>query len=197
MTMTQHKTFTIRPATAADAEHLVHFTVSASKGLSLITWEDAKQPGETAMDAGLRRAREGTGGFSFRKADVAEFEGEVMSGIVSYPIAPDGQSDTSDIPEVFRPLVILEDRAGASWYINILATYERARGHGAASRLIQHVEARAKAAGEARMSIVVDAVNPAMKLYEHLGFEEVSREPFGQSGDDHPEGHWVLMIKRI
>ncbi|MCV3272045.1 GNAT family N-acetyltransferase [Roseobacter sinensis] len=197
MTLTSQQRFAIRPATRADAEHLVQFTLSASKGLSLITWEAAKRPGETALEAGLRRARDGTGGFSYHKADMAEMDGAVVAGIVSYPIAPEGPTDVSDIPEVFRPLVLLEDRAGASWYINILATYEEARGQGAATALMQHVAARAKAAGQSRISIIVDAVNPAMGLYTHLGFEELSRMPFGRTEDKGSEGHWVLMVKPL
>lgn len=197
--MTFHHTqgLAFRSARQEDAEDLAHFAVMASKGLSKMTWEGLRQGDETAFDVGCRRAREGTGGFSYRNADVALCDGKVISAIISYPITPSGPVDTSDVPPIFAPLIVLEEQAAPSWYVNILATYPESRGIGAASALIALVEGRAKRRGHARMSIIVDAANPAMDLYAHLGFVETSRAAFAKATPEDPDGFWVLMIKPI
>lgn len=197
--MTVHHTqgLAFRAARPEDADHLVNFAVLASKGLSKITWEDLRERDETALDVGRRRVRQLTGGFSYRHGDVALRDGKVISAILSYAIEPGGAVDTSGVPEVFHPLIMLEEQAGSSWYVNILATYLEARGRGAASALMAGVETRAKKQGHTRMSIIVDAANPAMRLYERLGYAEVSRAAFAQPGPDDPEGFWVLMIKKL
>lgn len=197
--MTVHHTqgLAFRAAQPDDADHLVNFAVLASKGLSKITWEDLREGDETTLDVGRRRVRQPTGGFSYRHGDVALRDGKVISGIMSYAIEPSGAVDTSGVPEIFHPLIVLEEQAGPSWYVNILATYPEARGLGAASALMAGVETRAKKQGHTRMSIIVDAVNPAMRLYEHLGYAEAGRAAFAQPDPEDPEGFWVLMIKPL
>ncbi|WP_300019342.1 GNAT family N-acetyltransferase [uncultured Roseobacter sp.] len=197
--MTMHHTegLAFRAAQPDDADHLANFAVLASKGLAEITWEDLREGDETALDVGRRRAGQSTGGFSYRNADVALRAGAVISAIISYAIEQSGPMDTSGVPEIFHPLIELEEQAAPSWYVNILATYPDARGLGGASALMAGVETRAKKQGHSRMSIIVDAVNPAMKLYEHLGYAEVSRAAFAQPEPDDPDGFWVLMIKKL
>jgi ribosomal protein S18 acetylase RimI-like enzyme len=60
-----------------------------------------------------------------------------------------------------------------------VAVAERWRGSGLGTRLMDELADAARAAGYTRMSLSVDDGNPAMHLYERLGYEEISRDEGG------------------
>jgi ribosomal protein S18 acetylase RimI-like enzyme len=53
------------------------------------------------------------------------------------------------------------------------------RGRGIGSRLMTELAQRARQAGFARLSLSVDTENPALQLYERLGYREVARDDDG------------------
>lgn len=53
------------------------------------------------------------------------------------------------------------------------------RGRGLGERLLTELERVAAEAGFARLSLSVDAANPAVRLYERLGYREISRDEDG------------------
>jgi ribosomal protein S18 acetylase RimI-like enzyme len=53
------------------------------------------------------------------------------------------------------------------------------RGAGLGRRLLEELAAAASAAGFARLSLSVDPGNPARRLYERLGYRELSRDAGG------------------
>ena len=60
-----------------------------------------------------------------------------------------------------------------------VAVAEGERGNGLGTRLMNELAEAARAAGIARLSLSVDAANPALRLYERLGYSEVSRDEDG------------------
>jgi ribosomal protein S18 acetylase RimI-like enzyme len=60
-----------------------------------------------------------------------------------------------------------------------VAVAERHRGSGLGTRLIEALADAARAAGFACLSLSVDHRNPALRLYERLGFRELSRDEGG------------------
>lgn len=60
-----------------------------------------------------------------------------------------------------------------------VAVAERWRGSGLGTRLMDELADAARAAGYTRMSLSVDDGDPALRLYERLGYEEISRDEGG------------------
>ncbi|PRY22208.1 acetyltransferase (GNAT) family protein [Aliiruegeria haliotis] len=198
MLMQVRNQFTICPASTSEAADIARLALIASDGLTGITWEAMRGPGETVLDAGARRAAKRRKGFSYHNAEVAFGRSGVIAAIVSFPLEPEDVSDFGfDIPAVFRPLVALEQQAVSTWNINLLATYPEARGQGAATALIAEVGERAAYEGFTRLSLIVRDANPAQRLYTRLGFREVARAPIVK-GDLPLHGRdWVLMFREV
>jgi ribosomal protein S18 acetylase RimI-like enzyme len=53
------------------------------------------------------------------------------------------------------------------------------RGNGLGTRLLEELAAAARAAGIRRLSLSVDSENPALRLYERLGYRELARDEDG------------------
>lgn len=60
-----------------------------------------------------------------------------------------------------------------------VAVVEERRGQGIGARLLEDLAAAARAAGFSRLSLSVDAENPARRLYERLGYRELSVDEGG------------------
>ena len=60
-----------------------------------------------------------------------------------------------------------------------IAVADGARGGGLGTRLLNELAAAARGAGIRRLSLSVDAENPALRLYERLGYRELARDGDG------------------
>ena len=60
-----------------------------------------------------------------------------------------------------------------------VAVAEGARGNGIGTRLLDELASAARRAGVHRLSLSVDSENPALRLYERLGYREVARDEDG------------------
>lgn len=198
MNMHNQSTFAIRAATPDDAADLANLVVIAGDGLPLVAWETMREKGETVMDVGRRRAAGLSGAFTHSNACVATIDGAVAAAIVSYPLPPGKEPQSlEDVPPIFRPLEALENAAMPSWYVNVLATYKDNRRNGMASALLAHVEARAKAEGYDRMSLITGDINPALGYYQRLGFAEAGRAEIVKDGWVYGGDQWVLLTRPI
>lgn len=196
--MLDNLTQTPEPATQDDAARLAELIVIAGDGLPLVVWEGMRQGDESLMDIGAARAARETGGFSFRNADVIRDGGEVISALVSYPLTEKtSQTDLATVPELFKPLVKLENLVVPSWYVNVLATVKAARRRGAGTALLSAAETRARAGGYQHLSLITGDINPARSLYESFGFRVAAQESIVKDGWDYAGENWLLYVKDL
>ncbi|MCB9948653.1 MAG: GNAT family N-acetyltransferase [Rhodospirillaceae bacterium] len=189
----------LRPARKSDAAALAHLIDIAGEGLPSHLWADAAAAGETPFDVGARRAEREEGGFSYRRAHVAEVDGTVAAMLLGYRQPdPYDAGDLASLPAVIRPLVELEALAPGSWYVNALAVLPAFHGRGLGSSLLALAEDLARSSAAPRLSIIVAGENDgAMALYRRTGYAVAGRRPLiGFPGCPYA-GDWVLMTKAV
>jgi ribosomal protein S18 acetylase RimI-like enzyme len=190
---------TYRPAAKADASALAVLVDIAGEGLPAHLWSTLKAPGQSILEVGRERAAREEGGFSYRNAIVAEAGGEIAACLVGYRLDdPYDLGSLAEIPDLVRPLVLLEAKAPGSWYVNVLATFPEFRRQGIGLELLAIAEQKALADGAGALSVIVAGENErAARLYQRAGFAATARKKvvpfpgFTQTGD------WVLLIKRL
>lgn len=189
----------IRPARKSDAAALAILVDIAGEGMPAYMWSTLKEPAQSAFEFGRSRAARETGGFSYRNATVADVEDEVAAALVGYRLDdPYDTGDLNDLPEMVRPLVVLEAKAPGSWYVNVLAAFPEFRGQGLGSTLLDVAEDQAKASGADTLSIIVASENKgAAKLYARVGYRETAREPVTTFPGCPHGGDWILMLKPL
>lgn len=191
--------FQLRPARKDDARALALLIDIAGEGFGKHLWSQAAQPGESPLDVGMRRAQREEGGFSHRRATIAERSGEVAGLLLGYRL--DDPYDTGDLaalPDLIRPLVELEAEAPGSWYVNALAVFPQFRGQGLGSLLLAEAERLAQAAGAHELSLIVASENEgAKRLYLRCGYRARERRPLVPFPGLGHGGDWVLMTKPV
>lgn len=189
----------LRPARKADAAALAALVDIAGEGMPAYMWSRMKAAEQSLFEFGRGRAAREEGNFSYRNAIVAEVDGEVAASLVDYRLDdPYDLGDLSKLPEVVRPLVMVEAKAPGTWYVNVLASFPEFRGQGIGARLLAHAEERGRAAGCKAMSIIVAGENAgAMRLYARTGYVERAREPVVPYAGATHGGDWVLMVKDL
>jgi len=190
---------TFRPATKADASALTVLVDIAGEGLPAYLWSTLKAPGQSILEVGRERAAREEGGFSYRNAIVAEVKGEIAACLVGYRLDdPYELGDLEEIPELVRPLVLLEAKAPGSWYVNVLATFPEFRRQGIGMRLLAIAEQKASESGAGDLSVIVAGGNErAARLYRCAGFATAAREPLVPFPGYTHAGDWMLLTKRL
>jgi ribosomal protein S18 acetylase RimI-like enzyme len=194
---------TVRSARKADAAALAILVDIAGEGMPSFMWSQMREPGQSVFEVGRARAARETGAFSFRNAQVAEIGGDVAACLVDYRLDdPYDTGDLAKLPELVRPLVVLEAKAPGSWYVNVLAAFPEFRGQGIGARLLALAEERGRAQGATAASIIVASENEgAVRLYARTGYRETARAPVvefpGCAQIRQLGGDWVLMVKPI
>jgi ribosomal protein S18 acetylase RimI-like enzyme len=157
----------IRPAGPGDVETLQRALYAA------VAWDPERElpPYELVIaHPELARYHEGWG----RDGDlavIAEEDGEVV-GAALCRLFTDDDHGHGYLDEATPELAV--------------AVWEGHRGQGTGGRLMTALEEAAKARGVSQISLSVDADNPARRLYERLGYEELSVDDEG-----------VRMLKRL
>lgn len=186
------------PASIAHSAELAYLVNLAGEGLPYYLWSQIAEPGESPFEVGRQRACRESGGFSYRHAWVIEQEQKAVSAIVGYPLQHEETESETDATSPIAPLLELEALAGASWYVNVLATFKDFRCQGMGSLLLNHVEQLAIDSGCRDMSLIVSSNNTsARKLYQSLGYQTRACRPSIPFPDSGSIGEWELMMKAL
>jgi ribosomal protein S18 acetylase RimI-like enzyme len=150
----------LRPAGAGDLEHVKWALFEA------VAWNPERPlpPFEFTIDhPELARYHRGWG----RAGDlgVVATEGDDVVGVALCRLFTDEDHGHGYVDDATPELAVA---VAESW-----------RGSGLGTRLMDALADAARAAGYTRMSLSVDDGNPAMRLYERLGYEEISRDDGG------------------
>jgi len=188
----------IRAARAEDAAHLTRFINMAADDLPLHFWRKTVGPEGDPWALGRERAARETGNFSYRNAWLAEVDGEVAACLLGYPAEETPGPIDPDTPAIFVPLLELEALAPGTWYLNVLATYDRHRGQGCGSALLAKAEEIARAAGLPAISLIAADTHPdARRLYAAKGYAEAARRPVVKGDWQVAATEWILMVKPL
>ena len=185
----------IRRATVADAAALARLVNFAGEGMPLYFWRRIAGDGEDPWEIGRRRQGE-------RVADstifVVDEGGGAVACLTGYPIPALPEPVGADEPDIFRPLVELENFAPLTWYVNVLAAYPEHRGRGFGARLLALAEDIARDRGLPAMSLIISSGNAgARRLYQRTGYVEIARREIVKDGWECASDEWVLLIKRL
>ena len=117
--------------------------------------------------------------YSYTNTFIAELGGEI-AGMM---IAVDGQNYRFQRENMYPQLKSLFDIAfGSGWeemedeanpgeyYIDSLSVSPKYRGRGVGTALIAYAKQQANALGIDRVTLAVEPMNPAKRLYQHMGF---------------------------
>ncbi len=189
----------IQNAKKEDAKYLAFLINLAGEGIPHYLWSGMTRSGETPSDIGIQRAGREDGGFSYTNARVVKEGADVVGMLLSYRLDdPYIIDNLDDIPEVVRPLVVLESKAPGTWYVNAVATLASHRGQGIATGLLKDAEAKAIVHGVTRMSLIVASENQlARGLYSGLGYETRETLPVVDYPGCLHGGSWELMVKEL
>jgi ribosomal protein S18 acetylase RimI-like enzyme len=168
-----NNSFSIRPATLADAEHIA-LAVCMAVGYDST---------HALYPVFLQLARMEHSQYSYLNALVAEADGAVVAALVGYDGALLKQLRAPIFPlleQYLGEVINIEDENEAGeFYLDSLGVVPDYRGRGIGRALIEAMRDRAFTEGHERVGLIVDVDNPsAERLYQSLGFRWVGNKRF-------------------
>lgn len=184
----------VRPARKEDCATIAALYRVASAGLADYFWTNITEPEESILTVGRRRFERDDSVFSYRNCTVVEDEGKAVGMLFAFPMHAQSSGEESD-PVLVPYRKLREDN---SYYICGMALSPEYRGHGIGARLLTLAEKHARDEGFEKLSLMVFEQNAgAKRLYDRVGYREVSREPVYPHPLIHYTGDAILMVKEI
>ena len=192
----------IRKASMSDADHIARLIDISSGGVARIEWkEKAEKEDCDPIEIGERNYRSDQGNYSWRNAIIAEKNGVVTGMLLAFPMPPEPKRDpakrpTSNAADIYAPYVYLEEPD--SWYICGIAIYDRFRGQGLGTRLMEKTHQQARNNGFNKVSLAAFEENEAsVRLYQRLGYRIVDHAPIVPHPMIHYSGNALLMVAEL
>lgn len=184
-----------RPALKSECAVVARLASIASDGVADYAWTQLARHGEDIFDVARQRyEREGTQ-ISYQNCTIAAASNILVGMLLAFSdVVEVGAEEVTD--PVLAPFENL--REDDSYYIDCIAVFEDYRGQGIGSELMRLAEQQANEKGYVKTSLIVFEQNAgAIKLYERLGYREVSREKTIPHRLIHYTGDAVLMVKML
>jgi ribosomal protein S18 acetylase RimI-like enzyme len=168
---------TFRPAAVKDAKVIADLFRISSEGIADYIWSHTDDPeikDKPLEEIGTSRyEREGVN-FSYQNCDIAEIDGEPVGMLHAYVMGSEVGNPPEDMDPVLRPYAELEEPN--SLYISGLALFDKYRGSGIGTRLLDFAYKRARAEGLKKLSLICFEENQsAYRLYQREGFKDRAR----------------------
>lgn len=189
---------TFRPATRADTHVIAKLFQISSEGVADYIWstlaDDPEYQGLDLLNIGAKRyEREGVD-FSYQNCDLAEIDDEPVGMLHAYPMGSDVGELPDDPDPVLKPYMELEE--ANSLYIAGLAMFDKFRGQGVGTRLLDFAYKRARAEGLKKISLICFAENEgAYRLYKREGFVDRAKRDVVPHPLIQHTGEAVLMVR--
>ncbi len=184
-----------RPALKSDSAVIARLASIASDGVADYAWTQLARPDEDIFDVARQRYEREGAKISYQNCTVAEATNKLVGMLLAFAdVVEDGAEEETD--PVLVPFENL--REGESYYIDCIAVFEDYRGQGIGSKLMRLAEQQADDKEFGKMSLIVFEDNiKAKRLYERLGYREVSRATTVPHRLIHYTGDAVLMVKHL
>jgi ribosomal protein S18 acetylase RimI-like enzyme len=189
----------IRPATKADASEIALLVNIATHGGTANGWSRGDEAEGTydPIEVGRLDALDESGVFNWRRATMAESDGEVVGMILGYREPDRPRPMPKDVDAFFVPLIELEGEAAGHWFISMLGVHVRWRGKGVGSRLLEVADRKKTETSAHGVALITEDVNAgAQRLYERHGYAVRATRPMAAwPGTEAPGKDWLLMAK--
>lgn len=183
-----------RPARKNDCIQIAKLYQISSDGVATYVWSKLAEQGEDLLKVGERRYQRENTAFSYQNCTIVECAGQLAGMLVAFPMHTNPQYQEND--PILKPYSILEE--DNSYYICGVALFPDYRGQGLGTRLMQIAEQQALEKGYRKLSLIVFEKNSSAKrLYEKLGYREVTRERIVPHPLINHQGFALLMVKHL
>ena len=184
-----------RPAEKADCLTIASLYSISSDGVADYVWTKLAEPEEDILQVGKRRYERENTFFSYQNCTLATVENTIMGMLVAFPMFVDENAEPEEDP-VLAPYSKLEENN--SYYICGIALFPEYRNQGVGTKLMELAETHAHAKGLKKLSLIVFEHNAgAKRLYDRLGYQEVTREAIVSHALIHYTGDAILMVKTL
>lgn len=191
----------LRAARKSDVNALTLFMDMAGHGMPLYSWQQQhlKTNACSALEIGRERILSETHALSYRNFTIAEIEGEIVGGMLSKALhQANSVQQIAEMDPAYQPLARLENEVVGSYYIDIMAVFPEFQGRGIGGLFFEYAEQDARKTDQPYLSLIARSYNPAIRLYERMGYSEKMTSPvYDFPGGKNLSGHWVLMTKEI
>lgn len=192
------RTITFRPATPNDCAHLVLLSDMATRRMISFLWGLAADAGQSSLEFGRDIIlNDETHFLHHSNWRVAECRGLLVGAVSGYLLPPAADAPAPAV-DLVAGLSELKAIAEGTWYIAAVALYPEFQGQGLGAALVAEAEAMARAAGQARVTLLVNSFNPrAEALYRKLGFGSWNTRPLPAFPGSEGPSELVLMVKDL
>jgi ribosomal protein S18 acetylase RimI-like enzyme len=198
------KDILIRDAVEGDARALAEVCIMAGHGVMELFYEGLV-PGKSVIDCVMaRRILDRDSFATFRRWRVAtDASGHFLGALNSLPHkalmnSPDDPLLNEARLRPIAGLLKLEEVAGESYYVNIIAVFPQHRGSGAGYALMLEAERLARLQNFQRMSLCTFDGDPGLlKFYRRQGFAIKDSRPMGTHPAIGSTGNFVLMTREL
>lgn len=192
---TDLSTIQFKPAQKSDCRVIASLYSISSDGVADYVWTKLAQSEENILEVGQRRYERENTFFSYQNCTLAVQGDKILGMLVAFPLFVDETAEPEEDP-VLMPYSKLEE--DNSYYICGIALFPEYRNQGIGTKLMKLAETHAITKGLAKLSLIVFEQNTvAKRLYECLGYQEVTREKIVPHPLIHYSGDAILMVKEI